>query len=143
MNTPNPKCPRCKCYWKPDETDIKTSGLVAKTCKKCRLSQKKEKSIIKADEPDMEYKKCSNCKCFKKYDEYEERRCGGHFKTCKKCRNKEVKEANEPDNKNIPDNTNTIIINDIIYEKLDYSRDDIINVNGDIYIKKIYHNSKR
>ena len=89
------------------------------------------------------YKKCSNCKCFKKYDEYEERRCGGHFKTCKKCRNKEVKEANEPDNKNIPDNTNTIIINDIIYEKLDYSRDDIINVNGDIYIKKIYHNSKR
>ena len=47
MNTPNPKCPRCKCYWKPDETDIKTSGLVAKTCKKCRLSQKKEKSIIK------------------------------------------------------------------------------------------------
>jgi DNA-directed RNA polymerase subunit M/transcription elongation factor TFIIS len=52
MNTPNPKCPRCKCYWKPDETDIKTSGLLAKTCKKCRISQKKEKSIIKADEPD-------------------------------------------------------------------------------------------
>ena len=53
METPNPKCPRCKCYWKPDDTDIKTSGLVAKTCKKCRISQKKEKEIIKADEPDV------------------------------------------------------------------------------------------
>ena len=36
METPNPKCSRCKCYWKPDETDIKTSGLYAKSCKKCR-----------------------------------------------------------------------------------------------------------
>jgi|DEB0MinimDraft_6_1074348.scaffolds.fasta_scaffold02908_5 hypothetical protein len=34
--TPNPKCTRCKCYWIPDETDIKSSGLVCKTCKKCR-----------------------------------------------------------------------------------------------------------
>ena len=36
MNTLNPKCSCCKCYWKPDETDIKTSGLVFKCCKKCR-----------------------------------------------------------------------------------------------------------
>ena len=35
-NAPNPKCTRCKCYWKPDESDIKSSGLVCKTCKKCR-----------------------------------------------------------------------------------------------------------
>ncbi len=41
QNTPNPKCPRCKCYWKPDETDIKSSGLVCKTCKKCRKNKKK------------------------------------------------------------------------------------------------------
>jgi hypothetical protein len=34
--TPNPKCGRCYNYWKPDETDIKTSGLPYKTCKKCR-----------------------------------------------------------------------------------------------------------
>ena len=34
--TPNPKCTRCKCYWKPDETDIKSSGLYCLTCKKCR-----------------------------------------------------------------------------------------------------------
>ena len=32
----NPKCTKCRCYWKPDETDIKTSGLPFKTCKKCR-----------------------------------------------------------------------------------------------------------
>ena len=40
-NTPNPKCPRCHCYWKPDETDIKSSGLVCKCCKKCREYKKK------------------------------------------------------------------------------------------------------
>lgn len=38
--TPNPKCPRCKCYWVPDETDIKSSGLYCKTCKKCRETRK-------------------------------------------------------------------------------------------------------
>ena len=32
----NPKCTACKCYWKPDETDVKTSGLVYNTCKRCR-----------------------------------------------------------------------------------------------------------
>ncbi|NDB55226.1 hypothetical protein EB169_05285 [archaeon] len=42
-NTTNPKCTRCKCYWKPDETDIKTSGLVCKTCKKCRAIDLKKR----------------------------------------------------------------------------------------------------
>lgn len=32
----NPKCSSCKCYWKPDETDIKPSGLYFKSCRKCR-----------------------------------------------------------------------------------------------------------
>jgi len=36
----NPKCSCCKTYWKPDETDILTSGLVSKTCKRCRNHQK-------------------------------------------------------------------------------------------------------
>ena len=40
METPNPKCPRCKCYWKPLETDIKSSGLFYKTCNKCRQKNK-------------------------------------------------------------------------------------------------------
>jgi hypothetical protein len=35
-DTPNPKCSKCKCYWKPEDTDIKPSGLHCKTCKKCR-----------------------------------------------------------------------------------------------------------
>jgi len=39
--TPNPKCTRCRCYWKPDKTDIKSSGLVCKCCKKCREYKKK------------------------------------------------------------------------------------------------------
>lgn len=38
--TQNPKCSKCKCYWKPDETDIKPSGLYSKTCKKCREYKK-------------------------------------------------------------------------------------------------------
>jgi hypothetical protein len=41
MDTPNPKCTRCKCYWKPDENDVKINGLVCKTCKKCRERKKK------------------------------------------------------------------------------------------------------
>ena len=36
---PNPKCSNCKCYWQPNETDIKSSGLHNKTCKKCRARQ--------------------------------------------------------------------------------------------------------
>jgi len=40
-HTPNPKCSNCKCYWKPDETDIKSSGLFFKTCKRCREYNKK------------------------------------------------------------------------------------------------------
>jgi hypothetical protein len=34
--TQNPKCKGCLCYWKPDESDIKPSGITYKTCKKCR-----------------------------------------------------------------------------------------------------------
>ena len=41
MNTPNPKCSTCKCYWKPDETDVKSSGLIYKCCKKCRVYKAK------------------------------------------------------------------------------------------------------
>ncbi len=45
METPNPKCNRCKCYWKPCETDIKSSGLPYKTCNKCRTPSKVGKII--------------------------------------------------------------------------------------------------
>jgi len=47
--TPNPKCNRCKCYWKPDETDIKSSGLQYKTCKKCRTYNKAIKDKNKCE----------------------------------------------------------------------------------------------
>jgi len=52
QNTPNPKCTRCKCYWKPDETDIKSSGLVCKTCKKCRENGKKQNKKYSENNPD-------------------------------------------------------------------------------------------
>jgi len=126
---PNPKCPICKCYIQEQET--KSSGELFKTCKRCREIQKKQRK--KADEPDnknTEYLKCGSCGCFKTIEEIGCRKSGLIYKCCNRCRNKEVKKADEPDNKN------TININDIIYEKMDYSRDDIIFVNGDIYIKK-------
>lgn len=37
----NPKCSKCYNYWKPDDDDIKSSGLPYKTCKKCRIYNKK------------------------------------------------------------------------------------------------------
>ena len=44
-------CSSCSCYWKPDETDIKSSGDIFKSCKKCREKSKviavKEKQNIK------------------------------------------------------------------------------------------------
>ena len=41
--TQNPKCSKCRCYWKPDDTDIKPSGLYFKTCKKCREKTKQHR----------------------------------------------------------------------------------------------------
>lgn len=45
--TQNPKCSKCKCYWKPDETDTKSSGLYFKTCKKCREKNNKNAEYMK------------------------------------------------------------------------------------------------
>jgi len=56
-DTPNPKCTCCKCYWIPDETDIKTSGLYFKSCKKCRNNDKVRKDKKKCEHN----KKKSNC----------------------------------------------------------------------------------
>jgi hypothetical protein len=39
----NPKCSKCRCYWKPDDSDIKPSGLYYKICKKCREYIEKNK----------------------------------------------------------------------------------------------------
>ena len=74
--TKNPKCSKCKCYWKPDETDIKSSGLYAKSCKKCRAYQKEIRNKNKCEH----YKQKSTC-----------RECGGseiceHNKIKSKCR---------------------------------------------------------
>ena len=56
---PNPICGSCKCYWKPDETDIKSSGLVCKSCKKCRQYKKESCKKYREENPDKrkEYRK--------------------------------------------------------------------------------------
>lgn len=70
--TKNPKCNRCKCYWKPDETDIKSSGLYAKTCKKCRDYQKGLRNKLR-----LKWKKDENrCnRCGKKLNIDENEKC--------------------------------------------------------------------
>jgi len=73
-NTPNPKCPRCRCYWKPDETDIKTSGLVCETCKKCRERSKKyyEENPDKRKEQSKKYREENKDKLKEKHKKYRE-----------------------------------------------------------------------
>ncbi len=67
QQTPNPKCTRCKCYWVPDETDIKSSGLCCITCKKCRnYKQSKNKETY------QKYKKTYNEKRMEYYNNNKE-----------------------------------------------------------------------
>ena len=92
--TKNPKCNRCKCYWKPDETDIKSSGLVCKTCKKCREYQKAIKDKNKC-EHNKRKSLCRDCGgseiCEHNKQKPVCRDCGGsqicpHDKTKSNCR---------------------------------------------------------
>jgi hypothetical protein len=76
MNTdikPNPKCSKCKCYWRPNETDIKSSGLYFKTCQKCRKINKDDK-----DKNNEYYKNNINCDCGGVYNLNKKNR---HFET--------------------------------------------------------------
>jgi hypothetical protein len=54
----NPKCTACKCYWKPDETDVKTSGLVYNTCKRCRDISKANNKKYRELNPDKVKQQC-------------------------------------------------------------------------------------
>ena len=56
----NPKCNVCKSYWKPDETDIKPSGLYALSCKKCREYQKMIRKRNKCKH-DRRKSRCKEC----------------------------------------------------------------------------------
>jgi vacuolar-type H+-ATPase subunit I/STV1 len=47
MEPPNPKCKVCGCYWKPEGKDIKPSGLVAKSCPRCRKYQQDKRDYQK------------------------------------------------------------------------------------------------
>lgn len=58
--TKNPKCNRCKCYWKPDEADVKSSGLYCKTCKKCRDYQKQNVNKNKCEHNKIK-RQCKEC----------------------------------------------------------------------------------
>lgn len=75
METPNPKCSGCLCYWKPDETDIKSSGMFYKLCKSCR-KRNKERTLnyhlqnvciyCKIDLIDKNFSSCIDCRAIHK-----------------------------------------------------------------------------
>jgi len=45
----NPKCGMCKHHWKPEDTDMKPSGLYYKLCKTCRNKKKQYRKDNKED----------------------------------------------------------------------------------------------
>jgi hypothetical protein len=49
MEKPNPKCKVCSCYWKPEGKDIKPSGLVAKSCPRCRKYQQDKRDYSRGE----------------------------------------------------------------------------------------------
>lgn len=53
MTTPNPKCTYCRSYWVPDESDVKSSGLVCKMCKRCRELSKAKAQARKCEHDKM------------------------------------------------------------------------------------------
>jgi hypothetical protein len=101
QSTPNPKCPRCKCYWKPDDTDIKSSGLYCKTCKKCREIQKKSREKNKCPH-NKQKQRCKECDgsqiCIHNKRKSQCKECDGsqiciHNKrksTCRECGGSEI-----------------------------------------------------
>ena len=56
----NPKCSVCKSFWKPDETDMKSSGLVCKSCKRCREYSRKKNNQYKC-EHNKRQTSCKDC----------------------------------------------------------------------------------
>ena len=46
---PNPKCVSCKCYWKPDYDDMKSSGVYYKSCRRCRKPKMTAEQIREKD----------------------------------------------------------------------------------------------
>ena len=42
----NPKCVSCRCYWKPDNDDIKSSGSLYKSCRRCRKPKMTSDEIV-------------------------------------------------------------------------------------------------
>jgi len=94
---PNPICGSCKCYWKPDETDIKSSGLVCKSCKKCRQYKKesckkyREQNADKIKEASKKY--CENNA--DKIKEYREQNADKIKESCKKYREQNTDKIKE------------------------------------------------
>jgi len=60
METPNPMCNVCGCYWIPTDKDIKPNGLVSKSCKRCKEYQQKIRDNNKCQH-NREKSRCKEC----------------------------------------------------------------------------------
>ena len=65
-----PKCGMCKCYWAPNEGDIKSSGKLYRSCRKCREYIKKHK--CEHGKSKFNCKICKQLKLQKKEEEKKE-----------------------------------------------------------------------
>jgi len=92
----HPKCGACKCYWKPEDTDINPSGLYYKSCKKCRTNvmDRLNKTKCEHNRFKSQCKECGgSCFCEHNKRKSECKECGGssiceHNKIksrCKEC----------------------------------------------------------
>lgn len=97
----NPKCGSCKSFWEPDETDVKSSGLTCKTCKRCReysnkyRERKTQNKIVNDVENNHDYTLdnetifCNKCKVkYKPRDsDISIKNPNKYYKQCMSCRN--------------------------------------------------------
>jgi len=83
METPNPICNVCGCYWIPTINDIKPSGLVSKSCTRCKEYQKKIRDKNKC-EHGRQKTRCKDC-CGASICEHGRQKC-----RCKECGGSEI-----------------------------------------------------
>jgi len=110
MKMENPKCQDCKRFWKPEDTDIKLSGLYLKCCKTCRNKQKQyrdEKRVIFLDmnEQEANNKKEKNREYKKQYRNANMEQISQYFKRYRKDNHEKLLENSRRWNNNNKEKT--------------------------------------
>ena len=89
----NPKCTSCKRFWKPEDTDIKLSGLYLKCCKTCRNKQKQYRNDSRRNFLDMNTQEANSKK--EKIREYKKQYRNANRKQISQCNQQYRKDNHE------------------------------------------------